>query len=72
MTEYRAIIKHKDADPMGYDPLFVDSDNFILWRESVYQILASDRNLIAVRFRKINKHYEPYDGPVPDLGGQHE
>lgn len=70
MTEYRAIIEDEDADPMGYDPLIVDSDNFILWRESVYLILANNPDLVARRFRKVNKHYEPYEEPVPDLGGK--
>lgn len=70
MTEYRAIIDHKDADLMGSDPLIVDSDNLILWRESVYLILANDPDLVARRFQKINKHYEPYEDPVPDLEGK--
>lgn len=59
MTQYRAIIYPADADFMGDDPLIIDSDNYRLWRESVRAVLKIDPKLIARKFKKINRHYEP-------------
>ena len=59
MTQYRAIIYTFDADEMGFDPVYIDSDNYLLWRWCVWAILKSDHNLRARRFKKVRKHYEP-------------
>lgn len=59
MTQYRAIIYTYDADEMGFDPVIIDSDNYRLWRKCLNAILKSDRNLVARKFKKINRHYEP-------------